>query len=224
MSRNNTLIDQEREAIQSKLAILKASIEKMKVQPLETISVRELCEAAAATETVFYTYFTKKTDLLEYYFQITAIEIAWYLRHAVKAKTNLALVEALFDFTARKVIGYPSIMSETMLYFARERRRPNFATLSQTEQLLAFPNLPGIEEIQITNTSLEAMVEPYVRQAIAQGELPPQTDVPTVIRLTTSIFTGVVMNLHLTEPELICPLCRKHLQLLWKALWADSQP
>jgi AcrR family transcriptional regulator len=223
MNENNTQIDQEREAIQTKLAILRAAIEKMKTQPLEAISVRELCAVAAVTETAFYTYFKKKTDVLEYYFQITILEIAWYLRHAVKDKTNLELVEALFDFAARKVIGYPSMMSETIIYFARERRRPDFAALSKTEQALAFPNLPGIEQIQVQDTSLETLVAPYLQRAVEQGELPPQTDVPTVIRLIRTIFTGVVMNLHFTEPELICPLCRKHLQLLWKGLWAESK-
>lgn len=207
-----------------KLALLRVAIEKMQEKPLDAISVRELCAAADTQEIRFYTYFTNKTDLLRYYFQITVIEIAWYLRYAVKNKTNLALIETLFDFTARKVMGYPSIMSETMLYFARERRRPEFGALRQTEQLMVFPNLPGIENIHVEDTSLEALVEPYVRQAIDQGELPPQTDVPTVIRLITSIFTGLVMNLHLTEPELIGPLCLQHLQLLWKGLWVDSQP
>ncbi len=33
-----------------------------------------------------------RTDVLKYYFQITVIEIAWYLRYAVKNKTNLALI------------------------------------------------------------------------------------------------------------------------------------
>ena len=222
MDEQNTYRDRESDAIQTKLTLLRAAIERMKTQPLETISVRELCAAASTPVATFHTYFTKKTDLLEYYFQISILEIAWYLENAMKDKTNLGLVEALFDFAARKVIGYPSIMSEAIIYFATERGRPDVAALSEAEQVLAFPHLPGIDQIQIENSSLESLVLPYLQRAVEQGELPPQADVMTVLRMTTNIFIGVVMNLHLTEPELICPLCRRQLQLLWKALWAEA--
>ncbi len=98
---------------------------------------------------------------------------------------------------------------------------PGVWSTQSNRATVGLPEFAGDENIHVEDSSLEALVEPYVRQAITQGELPPQTDAPTVIRLTTSIFTGVVMNLHLTEPELIGPLCRKHLQLLWKGLWTD---
>ncbi len=220
---NTTISLRERKYAQTKLAILQAAIEKMKEKPLEAISVKELCDTVSVSEMTFYNYFPKKTDLLVYYIQVTIIESAWYLQNAVKNKTNLEMVETFFDFAARKVAGNPFIMSETIAYLGQERKKPEFEGLSKAEQLMAFPNLPGIEHIQVKDTRIETMVEPYLRQAIEQGELPEDTDLNIAVIMTTSIFVGLVMNLHLTEPELIRPLCRRQLRLLWKALRIEAK-
>jgi AcrR family transcriptional regulator len=213
----------ERKYAQTKLALLHAAIEKMREKPLEAISVKELCDTVPVSEMTFYNYFPKKTDLLKYFIQITFIEMAWYLQYAVKNKTNLEMVEELVDFLARKVVGNSFIMTETLIHFGQERKKPEFEQISKAEQLLAFPDLPGIEEVHVKDTRLETMVEPYLRQAIEQGELPKNLDLNTVVLMTVSNFIGLVINLHLTEPELVRPLCRRQLHLLWKALRAEAE-
>jgi AcrR family transcriptional regulator len=223
MEENTPISLRERKYAQTKLALLHAAVEKMKEKRLEAISVKELCETIPVSEMTFYNYFPKKTDLLVYYIQITFIEMAWYLQHAVKNKTNLEMVEELFDFASRKVIANPFVMTETLSLLGQERKNPEFEGLSRAEQLLALPDLPGIEEVDVKETRLETMIEPYLRQAIEQGELPEGTDLNTAVIMTTSIFAGLVMNLHLTEPELIRPLCRRQLRLLWKALRTEAE-
>jgi AcrR family transcriptional regulator len=220
----NDLSLRERKYAQTKLALLHAAIEKMKEKPLEAISVKELCETIPVSEMTFYNYFPKKTDLLVYYLQIMSIEATWYLQNAVKGKTNLEMIEEFFDFVARKITRDSSIMSETIVYFTQERRRLDLdeISISKAEQLLTFPNLSGIEHIQVKNASIDAKVEPYLKQAIEQGELPSNTDLKTVLIMTVSIFIGLVLNLYLTEPDLIRPLCRRQLQLLWKVLRAEA--
>lgn len=220
---NATISLRERKYAQTKLALLHAAIEKMQEKPLEAISVKELCDTVLVSEMTFYNYFPKKTDLLVYYIQVTIIESAWYLQNAVKNKTNLEMVEEFFDFAVRKVAAHPFVMTETIAYLGQERKKPEFDGVSKAEQLLAFPNLPGIEKIDVKDTRLETMVEPYLKKAIEQGELPEGTDVNTTVIMTTSIFAGLVMNLHLTEPELIRPLCRRQLRLLWKALRSEIE-
>lgn len=218
MNEDTNIPLRERKFAQTKLALLKVAIEKMKMKPLEAISVKELCEATMISEMTFYKYFPKKTDLLVYYLQVVVLEIAWYLQHGVKSKTNLEMVEECFDLAIRKMFGNLSVMSETIAYFAQERELPEFQALSKAEQMLEFPHLPGIEEVQLKDARLETLVEPYLRQAVADGELPATTDVNTLLIMAVAIFTGLVMHLHLSQPELVRPLCRKQLQLLWKAL------
>jgi AcrR family transcriptional regulator len=213
----------EKKYAQTKLALLRAAIKKIQENPLSAISVKELCEAVPVSEMTFYNYFPKKTDVLVYYIQVTMLEAVWYLQHAVKNKTHLEMVEECFDFLARKLVADPLVMTETLAYFGQERKLPEFPALSQAEQTLAFPNLPDIEQLSVENTRLETVVEPYLEQAIQHGELPSTLALNTVVLMSFSIFTGLVMNLHLTEPELIRPLCRRQLRLLWKALRAEAE-
>lgn len=223
MGEDTSISLRERKYAQTKLALLHAAIEKMKEKRLESISVKELCEVIPVSEMTFYNYFPKKTDLLKYFIQITFIEMAWYLQYAVKNRTNLEMVEELVDFIARKVVGNPFVMTETIVLFGQERKKPEFKQISKAEQLLAFPDLPGIEEVHVEDTRFETMVEPYLRQAIEQGELPKNLELNTVVLMTVSSFIGLSINLHLTEPELIRPLCRRQLRLLWKALRAEAE-
>jgi AcrR family transcriptional regulator len=222
MDRDLVFSLRERNYAQTKLALLQAAIRKIEDRPLADISVKELCEAVPVSELTFYNYFSKKTDLLVYYIQIIALETAWYLNNAVKSKTSLEMIEACIDFLARKVAAEPLMMSETLAFFGQEREHPELGALSNVEQVLAFPNLPGIEELDVHDSRIESLVEPYLRKAIASGELPKELDVNEVLLMVTSIFTGLVMNLHLTEPELIKPLCQRQLRLLWTALRAEA--
>jgi AcrR family transcriptional regulator len=223
MDRDTVFSLRERNYAQTKLALLRVAIRKIEERPLSDISVKELCEAVPVSEMTFYNYFPKKTDLLVYYIQISALETAWYLKNAVKNKASIEMVEACFDFLVRKVVAEPLMMSETIAFFGQERENPDFGVLSNVEQVLAFPNLPGIESLEVHDSRIETLVEPYLAQAIASGELPKELDVNEVLIMVTSIFTGLVMNLHLTEPELIRPLCQRQLRLLWTALRVEAK-
>lgn len=218
MNRDLVFSLRERNYAQTKLALLRVAIGKIQTRALADISVKEICEVVPVSEMTFYNYFPKKTDLLVYYLQITMLETAWYLHNAVKNKAALGMVEAYLDFLIRKVVAEPLMMTETFAFFAQEREQPDFGVLSKVEQVLAFPHLPGIETLDIPTSRIDVLLEPYVRQAIVQGELPESLDVHEVLMMVMSIFIGLVMNLHLTEPELIRPLCRRQLRLLWKAL------
>ena len=209
---------QERDYARTKLTLLRVAIAKIHTRPLAEISVKEICKTVPVPEMAFYTCFPRKTDLLIYYFQVIGLEAAWYLRHALKHKTCLEMVEESFDFLARKLAAEPLMMTEALAYLGQERQRPDFEPLSKAERLLAFPNLIGIEELDVKDTRIETLIEPYLEQAIQQGELPRNLDLDTIVLICMSIFVGFVMNLHLTEPKRIRPLCRRQLRLLWKAL------
>jgi AcrR family transcriptional regulator len=222
MERSSLFSIQERNYAQMKLALLRVATEKIQTRSLSDISVKEICDAVPVSEMTFYNYFPKKTDLLYYYLQVTSLEAIWYLQHAVKQKTHLEMVEECFDFMARKLAAEPLMMTETLAWFGQERQLPKPSALSKAEQILAFPNLPGIEALETKDVHLETLIEPHLQQAIRHKELPEGCDLKGIVLMCVSIFTGLVMNLHLTEPELIRPLCRRQLRLLWKALRIES--
>jgi AcrR family transcriptional regulator len=213
----------EKKYAHTKLALLRTAIKMIQEKPLSAISVRELCETVSVSEMTFYNYFPQKTDVLVYYIQVTILEAVWYLQHAVKNKTYLEMVEECFDFLARKLAADPLVMPETLAYFGQERTPPEFPALSQAERILAFPDLPGIEQLSVEDTRIETVITPYLEQAIQSAELPDTLELDTVVLMSASIFTGLVMNLHLTRPDLLRPLCRRQLRLLWKALRAEAE-
>jgi AcrR family transcriptional regulator len=218
MDKDAVSLLQERNYAQTKLALLRAAIAKIQTRPLSDISVKEICEAAGVTETAFYQHFPKKTDLLLYYFQVIGLEASWYLQHGIKHKTALEMVEACFDFMSRKLAAEPLMMTETIAHFAQERQPPDFIALSQAERILAFPNLTGIDALEIADARIETLIKPYLVEAIRAGELPADSDLDATLVLCLSGFVGLVMSLHLTEPALIRPLCRRQLRLFWNAL------
>jgi AcrR family transcriptional regulator len=223
MNRDTAFSLRERNYAQTKLALLRVATEKIQTRPLADISVKEICGAVPVSEMTFYNYFPRKTDLLVYYIQVITLEATWYLQHAVKQKTHLEMVEECLDFMARKLVAEPLMMTETLAYFGQERQPPEFTPLSKAEQILAFPNLPGIEDLEVKDVRIETLIESHLRQAIQHEELPKGTDLKSIVLMSVSMFAGLVMNLHLTEPELIRPLCRRQLRLLWKALRAEAK-
>jgi hypothetical protein len=74
----------------------------------------------------------------------------------------------------------------------------------------------------VKDARIETLIESYLEQAIQHDEIPGGSNLNTIVLMCVSIFVGLVMNLHLTEPELIRPLCRRQLRLLWTALRAEA--
>jgi AcrR family transcriptional regulator len=214
----------QRKHAQTKVALAQAAMERLRKNRLDDISVKELCETIPISEVTFYNYFPRKTDLLIYYIQVISLEAAWYLQHAVKEKSSLEMVEECLDFMGRKLAAEPLMMTETIAYFGQERQPPEeFKLLSKVEQILAFPNLTGIEDLAMKDMGIDALIKPYLEQAIQDAELPQSLKLSSVVLMCASIFVGLVMNLHLTEPERIRPFCRRQLRLLWKALRVEKE-
>lgn len=224
MEKEYTLSLRERKHAQTKIALAEAVMERLKVNRLENISVKEVCETIPVSEVTFYNYFPQKTDVLVYILQLWRLEMEWHLLEWEEEKSNLEVIEAYFDFAAQGVEEYPGVMAEALAYFTQKRGCLHFDDLSIAEKILAFPTLPGIEEIQLPpNPKEEKMLGKYVRKAIETGELPAQTDVDFVIHTLDALFIGSMMAFYKDKPILIRQLYRKMLNTLWKGLWQDAQ-
>jgi hypothetical protein len=133
---------------------------------------------------------------------------------------GLAVIEALFRYTAIQVQKKPGLMGEIIAYEARDREHAPRPEITRAERAMAFPDLDGIEEIEVDN--LEALLKTALMQAIKQGELPENTLIPAAMVGLVSIFYGVPLAIQHSNPASIGPMYRQQLELLWAGLSSAS--
>ena len=85
---------------------------------------------------------------------------------------------------------------------------------------MAFPDLDGIEDIEVDN--LESLFKTSLVQAIRQAELPENTLIPAAMVGLVSIFYGVPLAIQHSNPASIGPMYRQQLELLWAGLRSAS--
>jgi hypothetical protein len=167
----------------------------------------------------FYNYFSKKNDLLVYIFQLWHLESAWYLKQWEEGRSHLEVIEAYFEYHAKSIEECPNIVNEAMAFFVQKRGDIELKEMSLAEKLLAYPELPGIENIQTPKyLGKKDLIEPYVKGAIAKGELPQETDPVAVINMLQTILIGGLMALRHKSPEQVCMVYRNMLKILWHGL------
>lgn len=224
MEKEYTLSLRERKHAQTKIALAEAVMERLKAKRLEEISVKEVCETIPVSEVTFYNYFPQKTDVLVYILQLWRLEMEWHFLVWEQEKGNLEMIEAYFDLAAQSFEEYPGVLSEAIAYFTQKRGCMHFDDLSIAEKILAFPKLPGIEEIHLpSNPKDKKLFEKYIRRAVAAEELPSNIDVKLVTDSIEALFIGSIMAFHLEQPAIIRPLCQGTLKIFWKGLWQSAK-
>lgn len=211
----------ERKFAQTKLALLHALLARLGSQPLEEITIRELCQAVPVSEATFFNYFPKKTDMLVYFIQLWSIEVGWHARHAAAQGSWLSAIETLFDFTASQGEANPAVMREIIAFQARLSEPPSIGNISQAERLLAFPTLDRLEELP--DQGLDSLLRQYLQAAVEQGELPANSDITTLLVALCSVFFGVPLVLCHQAPGSIGAQYRQQLQLLWAGARAQHR-
>jgi AcrR family transcriptional regulator len=212
----------QRKYAQTKIALAKAAEERIRYNRLDEISVRELCDTIPVSEVTFYNYFPQKSDLLLYIMQLWQLEIHWYLHKWEPEKSNLEQIEAFFEFAGQGFEEYPLVMNEILAFFVQRRGDVCFEELSVAEKLVAYPELKGIEHIQIPRyPKQEGILKVQIQRAIATGELPKELSADSVSNMLGIILLGGLMTLHEKNPTQIRATYRWMLKMLWKGLWAE---
>ncbi len=223
MAIQNILL-RERKYAQTKIALTREMVKHLNMQKkLRDIAVKDLCEAIPVSEVTFYNYFPKKTDMLVYLWQLWHLESAWHLQEWEKTKRNLEIIETYFEFTARGIEQYPWVLGEALAFFMQKREKFRFAELTVAERLLAYPELPGIETIDIPERPTQkAMLYSYVTRAIAGGELPKATDPDMVTNMLIAILSGVMMTVLETASGQMRSTYHRMLHFLWQGVRAEE--
>lgn len=204
---------------QTRLALLSAFQAGLAERPFEEIAIRDLASAADVSEATFYNHFPTKTDLALYFVQVWSVGVGW---HAARADAHgpLAAIAAIFDATAEDLARAPRVIGEIIAVQARLGAARSPAPLTDVEKRLAFPERPGIEEID--EVGLDGLLPPRIAAACASGALPACVDPDAALLALTSVFFGVPLILARRHPALIAPAYRQQLAIAWAGLAATA--
>ena len=180
---------------------------------LNDISVKSLCHKAELSEATFFNYFPSKQELMAYLAQLWLLELCWQVQHSAEAPKGLPAIQHLFAQLARICVSRPGMMRELIAWIARGGRLNEAMELGALERKLAFPDLEGIDAIQIKG--IDALIVPHLETAIRKGELPDNTLIPTLLSLLLAILFGVPLTLLSSHPGRIADLYQQQLQLVW---------
>ena len=206
----------ERKFARTRLALAEIVTHHLENAPLDALSVKALCERAQISEATFFNYFPRKDDLVAFLDKLWSLELNWYGRQAAAQQQGLAVIEALFRYTAIQVQKKPGLMGEIIAYEARDRTHAPRPAITPAERALAFADLPGIVELE--DDSLEVVLRTSLQQAIERGELPANTLLPAAMVGLVSIFYGVPLAIMHSNPANIGPMYRQQLAILWEGL------
>ncbi len=179
----------EKKFARVRLAVLSAVLQLTKERSLADISVREICDVAQVAPATFFNYFPSKEDVLVYYMRLWSIPVTLQCRAVAAQSTVLDAIITVFDFTAREMEQYPRLMFEVIAYIAHATEPPHPPSLTRAERLLAFPDLPGAEDVE--PQSVDELFTALLQQALRAGELPLSVSIEAVTLLLKTIFYGV---------------------------------
>ncbi|PIE34863.1 hypothetical protein CSA56_06495 [candidate division KSB3 bacterium] len=209
----------QRKHAQTKIALAREAMERLRTDRLDDISVKELCETIPISEVTFYNYFPQKTDLLAYIMMLWELEMIWSVQQQEGNKSNLELIGCFFEAAARAFEEYPLVMNEALAFFLQQRGEVCWGEMSVAEKLIAYPDLAGIEHVQLPkNPKEDKMNSQYIEMAIQTGELPDTIDVEEVAGMLDMILVGGLMALRERKSLSIGSMYRKMLKMLWQGL------
>ncbi len=206
----------ERKFAKTRLSLAEVAAQHMEVAAFETLSVKALCERVQVSEATFFNYFPKKDDLIVYLDRLWTLELNWYARQSAEQHSGLAVIEAMFRYTAIQVQKKPGLMGEIIAHEARARERSADPKITRAERMLAFPDLDGIGEMP--DDSLEHILRAALQEGIDRGELPANTAVTAAMVGLVSIFYGVPLALQHSNPAAIGAMYLQQLAILWEGL------
>ena len=228
MTKFSNLPLRERKQSKTRLAIFDAAKKLLSEKCLAKIKVEEICEQVDISRGTFFSYFTRKVDIIIYAIRLWSIDIGWQVSQTPKKDLGLPFINVLFNSMAQGMKQDPIFWTELMVLKVSEpetihRLNQNeISMVTKADRLLRFPDKPGIEEIP------EGTIVTYFRQnlniAIEKKELPQDTNVEATLISLTSVLYGVPMMLAgYTNFETLPKEYNRQLNILWTGLRTISE-
>ncbi len=206
----------ELKVARTKLALARATFERLRERNLEEIPVKDLCERAEICEATFFNYFARKDDLLHYMVHLWGVELSSRAAMATGNVDSLAYVESMFESMGRQLRDTPRVIQEIVSHKAQ---CPHFHDAPPPDSrivgecALAFPDIP--ERWLQAPQPLARIFRRALEGAITRGELPREADIDTLDLALLNTFFGVPLWLGRSQPGTALETYRKQLDLLW---------
>jgi AcrR family transcriptional regulator len=209
----------ERKFARTKLALLEATLERLREKRLADITVRELCDAAEVSEATFFNYFKKKHDLLRYFIQIWNLEASLVATEKAGADGGVDYIGAIFEHTGQRIADNPRVMLEIIGHMAQaepEEWSCEQQPLGTAERLQAFPDVDGVAAVE--ECEMDNMFRSAIERAKTRGELPAHVNTDAAVAAVIAIFFGIPLWHAALTPEAVPGLYASSLKTLWAGL------
>ena len=210
----------QRKFARTRLALARVLADALGDESFAEVAVKRLCRSAEVSEATFFNYFPRKQDLLTYLAHLWLLELGWHVQRAAGEAKGLPVVDKLFAEVARTCERRPGVLAELLAWIARGGGLHTGLDISELEKQLAFPELPGIENVPVQG--LDAWLLPQVEAAISRGDLPENTLRPLVLGALLSTLLGVPLTLLGSDPARIGSAYRQQLALVLAGIRAAA--
>lgn len=205
----------------TRLSIAGALVATLQTRTLPDISVKALCAQAEVSEATFFNYFPHKRDVMTYLAHLWLLELGWHARSIAGQYSGLAAIDRLYAHSAKICARKPGFFMELLAWIARGGSLDEGIELSDFEKQIAFPELEGIESVQVKG--IDKLLLPHLEAAIQKHELPENTLLPVVMGALLSTLFGVPMSQLQPDPSRIAAAYRQQLFLLWTGVRSSAQ-
>jgi len=220
MSADENVTLREAKMARTRLDLMRAMLFKLREKSFAEISVKELCAEVMISEGTFFNYFPKKNDLLVYFIQLWSMEAAWVAQEKAGPKAGVGAVEAVFEFTAQKMVDHPRIMGEIIAIQACGCAPKSIDELTPADRAAAFPGVDGLQNLP--SQGLRSLFPLYLARAVELGELPKTTDIAAVTAALVCVFFGVPTMGAMGIVTEIGAEYRRQLKLVWAGVRAGG--
>jgi len=210
----------QRKFARTRLALARVLADALGEESFAEVAVKRLCRTAEVSEATFFNYFPRKQDLLTYLAHLWLLELGWHVQRAAAGAKGLPVVDKLFAEVARTCERRPGVLAELLAWIARGGGLHSGLDISGLEKQLAFPELPGIENVPVQG--LDAWLLPQVEAAISRGDLPENTLRPLVLGALLAMLLGVPLTLLGSDPARIASAYRQQLALVLAGIRATA--
>ncbi len=213
----------ERKASKTRLAIFDAGRKLLKNKNLVDIKIEEICDLAEISRSTFFTYFSRKIDLIIYDIRLWGLQKGWEMARLPKAELGLVHIERLYKELGENLKSDLWYWRDVMYLRAFEPRTIHQLNTDKTpripvgDRLLRFPGKEGIDTFP--EGTAFSLVKENLAIAVEKGELPSDTDLHTALMAVNGILYGTPVILSgYTNLDTLPWELQKQLDLIWAGL------
>lgn len=204
----------------TKLAIMRAFMERLKRDRFESISIIKVCKDAEVAQGTFFNYFPEKIDVLAYYLRLTMAKMIWAAERNSVAGRCLAKIETVFAQVSKEWEN-SNLSCQILSVLLGQTERPKWVEISAVEKKLAFPRCEGIENMP--DECFGGWLKRCISSARKNGEIPPESDGEDILVSLTAIMFGTFLSVRFNGCGHRDYHYKRQLHILWKSMGVKGQ-